>query len=111
MKKLKLVKGLSYTTKGFSCVKAVPFDAEDGLSEKLLKTGRFEEISEPALNVEPAEEKLSVDDIARMKKDELIAVAAEHGVDIEGCKNNDERAERIQGALGLVSFVKMGMED
>ena len=41
MKRLKLNQGLSYTTKGFSCIKGAPFDAEDDLAEKLLGTGRF----------------------------------------------------------------------
>lgn len=111
MKRLKLNQGLSYAMKGFSCVKGVLFNAEDGLAEKLLKTGRFEEISEPFPDVEPEGKGLSADDIVGMKKDELIALAVEHGINIEDCKNNDERAGRIQSALGLASFVQMGMED
>lgn len=111
MKRLKLNQGLSYAMKDFSCVKGAPFDAEDNLAEKLLKTGRFEEISGPVPDEEPEKNNPSADDIARMKKDELIALAEEYGINIEDCRNNDERAERIQGALGLASFVQMGLED
>ena len=111
MKRLKLNQGLSYPTKGFSCIKGAPFDAEDDLAEKLLGTGRFEEISEPALDTDLEAKEISADDIGRMKKDELIALAEKYGINIEDCRNNDERAERIQGFLGLSSFAKMGLEN
>lgn len=111
MKRLMLNQGLSYAMKGFSCVKGAPFDAEDDLAAKLLGTGRFEEISEPVPDAGSEERGLSADDIARMKKDELIALAEKHGVNIEDCRNNDERAGRIQGFLGLSSFAQMGLED
>lgn len=111
MKRLKLNQGLSYTMKGFSCVKGASFNAEDDLAEKLLGTGRFEEISDPAPDVEPEEKELSADDIARMKKDELITLAEKHGINIENCRNNDERARRIQGFFGLSNFAQMGLED
>ena len=44
MKKLVLNTGLSYSIRGFSCVKEKPFEVDDGLAEKLLKTGRFTEL-------------------------------------------------------------------
>ncbi len=113
MKRLRLIQGLSYAMKGFSCVKGALVDVDDDLAEKLLETGRFEQESEPepAPDVGGGKEELSADAIARMKKDELIALAEERGIDIGDCKNNDERVERIQGALGLVSFVQIGLEE
>lgn len=112
MKRLKLVQGLSYAMKGFSCVKGALVDVGDDLAEKLLETGRFEDESglEPAPDEGGEKEEPSADDIARMKNDELIALAKERGINIGDCKNKDERIERIQGALGLVSFVQMGLE-
>lgn len=111
MKKLKLKKGLSYSIKGFSCKKESPFSVEDNLAEKLLETGRFEQISTEQEVSKPVNQELSADDIATMKKDELLAYAAAHNIDVEDCKNNEERIERIQGALGLVSFVQMNLEN
>lgn len=111
MKRLKLNKGLSFAMKGFSCTKGKSFEVEDNMAEKLLKTGRFEEVSEPMPNEGSESKKLSAEDISGMKKDELIALAEEYGINIEDCKNNNERAERIQGALGLTNFTQMGMEN
>lgn len=117
MKRLRLIQGLSYAMKGFSCVKGALVDVEDDLAEKLLETGRFDQESEPESELElvtnegAGKEEPSADAIAMMKKGELIALAEERGINIEDCKNNDERIERIQGALGLVSFVQMGLEE
>ena len=111
MKRLVLKTGLSYSMKGFSCKKGIPFSIEDEKAEKLLKTGRFEEITSEQNLPEQKEPEVSADDIAAMKKDDLIAFAAEHDIDIENCKNNEERIDRIQGALGLASYAKMGLED
>ncbi len=110
MKKLKLKKGLSYAVKGFSCVKGAAFEAADGLAEKLMKTGRFEEASGEEAGGGPGKA-LSADDIAGMKKEQLVSLAAEYGISLEDCKNNEERIGRIQGALGLASFVQMGLEN
>ena len=110
MRNLELKKGLSYSMKGFSCIKGNPVSVEDDVAEKLLTTGRFEEVAVAAV-VSEGESEVSADDIASMKKDDLIAFAAVHDIDINDCKNNEERIERIQGVLGLASFAKMGLED
>lgn len=170
MRRLKLIQGLSYAVRGFSCALGVPFDVEDDLAERLLFTGRFEELpcvpdnddiedeAETTLldcldsfgdnedklgdmtpdmdngmtngidmtpgmdNTEKAgvvpdndkqlsERELSADGIAKMKKAELEALAAEKQIDISDCNNNDERAAKICGMLGLASTVQMGLED
>ena len=166
MKKLKLIQGLSYAVRGFSCVKGVPFNIEDNIAERLLSTGRFEELQsvsadnneieddvepdwndtmtnrndvEPDWNdtmtnrndvkpdwndtekadvapnhegvSQPIERELSADAIAKLKKAELEALAAERNIDISDCNNNNERAARICGMLGLASTVQMGLED
>jgi hypothetical protein len=111
MKNLILKKGLSYSMKGFSCTKGNPVSVEDDVAAKLLATGRFEE-GETVDNPEPGNTKeVSAEDIQKMKKDELIEFAAAHNINIADCSNNDERIERIQGALGLASFAQMGLED
>lgn len=110
MRNLELKKGLSYSMKGFSCIKGNPVSVEDDVAEKLLATGRFEEVAVAAV-VSEGESEVSADDIASMKKDDLIAFAAVHDIDISDCKNNEERIERIQGVLGLASFAQMGLED
>ncbi len=198
MRRLKLIQGLSYAVRGFSCALGVSFDVEDDLAERLLFTGRFEELpcvpdnddiedeAETTLldcldsfgdnedklgdmtpdmdngmtngidmtpgmdngmtngidmtpgmdngmtngidmtpgmdNTEKAgvvpdndkqlsERELSADGIAKMKKAELEALAAEKQIDISDCNNNDERAAKICGMLGLASTVQMGLED
>lgn len=110
MRNMELKKGLSYSMKGFSCIKGNPVSVEDDVAEKLLATGRFEEVAVAAV-VSEGESEVSADDIASMKKDDLIAFAAVHDIDISDCKNNEERIERIQGVLGLASFTQMGLED
>ncbi|EOS22024.1 MAG: hypothetical protein K1W27_07000 [Lachnospiraceae bacterium] len=170
MRRLKLIQGLSYAVRGFSCALGVPFGVEDDLAERLLFTGRFEELpcvpdnddmedkaentlldyldsfgeNEDKLgdatsdmdsgmtngidmtpdmdNTEKtgvvpdndkqfSERELSADGIAKMKKAELEALAAEKQIDISDCSNNDERAAKICGVLGLASTVQMGLED
>lgn len=54
---------------------------------------------------------LTAEAIDKMKKDDLIALAAEKNIDIKDCNNNDERIERIKEALGLVSFGSLGFEE
>lgn len=130
MKKLVLNTGLSYSIRGFSCIKEKPFEVDEVLAEQLLKTGRFtelqavvaEEMSFPQSeetedtpvetenqeeDKEPdkePEEDLTAAKVAKMKNDELIALAERKGINLDGCKKHDEYVERIQGALGLVDF-------
>lgn len=117
MRRLELRQGLSYAVKGFSCVKGVPFDVDDDAARRLLSTGRFEEL--PVADDDAGgtdsdgsmgNEELSADRIAKLKKPELEALAAERNIDISGCNNNEERAAKICGVLGLVGMVQMGLE-
>lgn len=111
MKRLELIKGLSYTARGFSCEKGKPFEVSDEEAAKMLKTGRFKELEDvlPVSDEEPGA-LLSADAVNAMKKDELLALAEEKGIDISECKNNEERAEKICGMLGLASTVQLGLE-
>lgn len=130
MRRMKLIQGLSYAVRGFSCTSGVPFDVEDDIAGRLLSTGRFEELQcVSAGNDDPGDKtgdgtddgtsgwmdlsgkELSADGISRLKKAELEALAAEKGIDISDCANNDARAAKICGALGLASMVQMGLED
>ncbi len=124
MKRLELLKGLSYSARDISCKKGEPFSVSDEQAEKLLATGRFATVGEvvddtPPVNgngesgqlTTPQETpQLSADKISRMTKPELIALAVEKGIDISECNNNTERAERICGVLGLTSNVQLGLE-
>ena len=55
-----------------------------------MRTGRFEitDMLPVSQTAAPASESA---DIPSMKKDELIAFAEAHDIDLEGCKNNNER--------------------
>lgn len=111
MKKVCLKTGLSYAIKGFSCVKGIAVDVEDDIAEKLIRTGRFEIITDTVPvsgTVAPAFESA---DISSMKKDELIAFAEAHGIDLEGCKNNNERIERIQSEISVKEFAQIPAEE
>ena len=130
MKRLELNTGLSYSIRGFSCVKGKPFEVGDVLAEQLIKTGRFtelpDEVTLPTVNIEepgeifmkvefPEEEKKQDEDltaakVAKMKNDELIALAASKGISLDGCKKHDEYVERINGALGLVDFSELNWD-
>lgn len=128
--KVKLIKGLSYTTPSGSYKKGKAVDVSDEAGAKLLKTGRFEEVKDEEVIggdevVAPAAEnsgadntnsesdnntdntELSAEVIDKMKKDELVALAAEKEIDISDCNNNEERAEKIKGALGLVNMAQL----
>lgn len=123
--KVKLIKGLSYTTPSGSYKKGKVVDVSDEAGAKLLKTGRFEEVIGGDEVVAPAAEnsgadntnsesdnntdntELSAEVIDKMKKDELVALAAEKEIDISDCNNNEERAEKIKGALGLVNMAQL----
>ncbi len=125
MKKVCLKVGLSYATRGFSCVKGSSCIVDDNIAAKLLKTGRFEiadveliapepvaSVPEPmALVSEPADSPLKAANITSMKKDELIAFAEAHGINIEDCKNNEERIQRIQSEMDLGVFVRLASEE
>ena len=54
---------------------------------------------------------LTAELVDKMKKDELIALAAEKDIDIKDCNNNEERMEKIKEALGLVSYGSIGFEE
>ena len=128
--KIRLVKGLSYTTPSFSCKKGKEVSVSDEVGEVLMKTGRFECVSveddadrAPSMdnngscadsgeestgsNNNGNGEELSAETIEKMRKDELIALAEEKGIDISECSNNEERAEKIKGALGLVNMAQL----
>ena len=149
MKRLSLNTGLSYSIRGFSCVKGEPFEVEDGLAEQLLATGRFDEqpvIANPAEesdtdntgtggedeepeapkngtggeDEEPeapkngagagVEDGLTASKVSQMRNADLLALAEEKNISLEGCSKHDEYVERINGALGLVDFSKLGLE-
>lgn len=120
MKKLKLVKGLSYFTPAMekSVVKGKEFEVSDeSLFARLLATGRFEEVKDSvekqessAGKQESGEAKLPedlVDEPTEKKIDalntkQLEAFAALKEIDISECSKNDERKAAIKEALGLV---------
>lgn len=137
MKRLSLNTGLSYSIRGFSCVKGEPFEVEDGLAEQLLATGRFDEqpvIANPAEELdtdntgagaedeEPeapengagagagVEDGLTASKVSQMRNADLLALAKEKNISLEGCSKHDEYVERINGVLGLVDFSKLGLE-
>ena len=165
MKRLSLNTGLSYSIRGFSCVKGEPFEVEDGLAEQLLATGRFDEqpvIANPAEELdtdntgagaedekpeapengagaedekpeapengagaedekpeapengagaeEGVEDGLTASKVSHMRNADLLALAEEKNISLEGCSKHDEYVERINGALGLVDFSKLGLE-
>lgn len=139
MKRLSLNTGLSYSIRGFSCVKGEPFEVEDGLAEQLLATGRFDEqpvIANPAEesdtdnpgtggeDEEPeapengagagagagVEDGLTASKVSHMRNADLLALAEEKNISLEGCSKHDEYVERINGVLGLVDFSKLGLE-
>lgn len=111
MKRICLKEGLSYATKGFSCIKGIPADVEDDLAEKLMGTGRFE-IADGGLEApEPTDYSSAPADISSMKKAEMAAFAKAHGIDLEGCKNNGERIARIQSELDVKGFTQAETEE
>lgn len=108
MKKVRLKAGLSYVAMNFSCVRGSPVCVEDGIAEKLMKTGRFEIADTEPEFESPAGKHVS---ITSMKKDELLAFAEAHDIDIGDCKNNDERVRRIQNEIDLNGFAQMIAEE
>lgn len=131
--KVRLIKGLSYTTPYGSFKKEKVYSVSDKDGKKLLNCGRFEKVSnEEVINIEKPDSnendadkdttgenannwsdnnsndgELSAEVIDKLKKNELIDLAVEKEIDISECNNNDERAEKIKGALGLVNMAQL----
>ena len=136
MKKLSLIKGLSYSLRGFSCVKGKPFEVEDELAEQLIGTGRFEEMAmemseedvTPPADLDPAippttppadldpdgkqkrDDELTASKVAKLRNEELFALAEEENISLDGCTKHDEYVKRINEALNLVDFASLGLE-
>lgn len=120
MRKLELIKGLSYSMKRFSAIKGEPFSVEDEKADQLMKTGRFKEIvdevKEDVVNQEEAPDNAenSPHDekpIEKMKKEELVEYAEKNGIDISACKNNEERIATIKAAMSDDEEAKVGFEE
>lgn len=103
--KLKLIKGLSYRGGKDGTLKATkdkPFCFVETMEEAqaAIASGYFQLVNEPKVNEsEKPSDPDNIKSISKMSKDELEAYAAEKGIDISGCKNNDERKEAIKKAL------------
>ncbi len=74
-----------------------------------LQSDNLDDNEEPRKSDDGAE--LTAESIEKMKKDELIALAAEKNIDIKDCNNNDERIERIKETLGLATFGSLSFEE
>jgi hypothetical protein len=95
--KIKLIKGLSYRGGRDGTLKATkdnPFCIVKTMEEArvAIATGHFQ-------FVEEIKDKEPERNLNKMTKDELEDYAAEIGVDISECKNNDERREAIKKVL------------
>lgn len=89
-------------------------ETEDSSSETRDLRNEAEDSSPKPVDIangQQPEKVLSADSISRMKKPELEALAAEKNINISDCNNNDERAAKICGVLGLASLVQMGLEN
>lgn len=114
MKKLQLMKGLSYSTMKVSAVKGVPFSIEDDVAEILMKTGRFEEMPEEDDTVVGGTE--APKHFADMTKAELETFAAANNIDLRGCKSKADmlaKASTFAGnaAEGKIDFGSPTMEE
>lgn len=49
--------------------------------------------------------------ITSMRKDELIAFAEAQGINIDDCKNNEERIQRIQSEMDKNVFARLASEE
>ncbi len=122
---LKLIKGLSYrggANRALKASKGQPFVSVETMeeAEAAMATGHFEIVrvpqapppAEPPAGTQEDKKQaqtprtsaaLTTADLSKplnkMTTAELVARAAEIGVDISDCKNNDERREAIQAAL------------
>ena len=94
--KLKLIKGLSFSNGRIFVEKSNPFiDVEESEGEKLVSSGYFEEVVEPAEEVvEPAEEDseyiIPPVDFDKMTVNALKAYAEENRIDISGLTRKDD---------------------
>lgn len=111
MRKVCLKTGLSYVAKGISCRKGKVVDVEDDVAERLMKTGRFETVDAVPMDPESAAPEGKSANITSMKKDELIAFAGAHGIDVADCKNNEERIQRIQSEMDIKAFARLASEE
>lgn len=140
MNKLLLIKGRDYRGHGVFAKAGTPLEVDEAKADELLATGYFRLVSSSAKlselqdgsnemistsNAEDDGEReqssnaedetnnnhLSVAYIEGLKKEELIALAKEHNIDLSDCTKNSERVNKITGALGLVDFSKLGIED
>lgn len=109
MRILVLKNALSYYGKGIKCVKGIPVPVEDHIADELMETGHFEEedTSVPDFGTQDGNGVPDPDTLFAMKKEELSALAVKFGVDIKGCRTNEERANKIQDAL---VHIQMGQE-
>lgn len=131
MKTIELIKGLSYRGKGVNAVKGTPLKVNDEKAEALVASGFFRCVStnteesvgmavdrpadmqpeQPETPVAPAgnqetlsesfSDKLTADKIDGLKMPELIALAESNGIDISGCKNNEERKAVLKEKLSV----------
>lgn len=111
MRKVCLKTGLSYVAKGISCRKGKVVDVEDDVAERLMKTGRFETVDAAPMDDESVAPEGKSANITSMKKDELIAFAEAHGIDVSDCKNNEERIQRIQSGMDINAFARLASEE
>ena len=136
MKKLELIKGLSFSMLNFSCRKGEPFCVDDKKAKLLISTGRFKLLGD--VDTKQQDEKQSQEDsgtsqnssgdgkepenaddgtelsaevIDKMKKDELVALAEKKGIDLKDCGNNEERIEKIKEALGFADSGSLAFEE
>ena len=56
------------------------------------------------------EDGLTASKVSQMRNADLLALAEEKNISLERCSKHDEYVERINGALGLVDFSKLGLE-
>lgn len=117
MKSIRLIKGntYSYGDKKYTIGKSII--VEDEAAGYLMTTGCFacEDIEDAEMSENPEiteddSTELTAGIIENMKKDELEELAEQKGIDLKGCRNNEEKAERIKGALGLVNFNHLEFE-
>lgn len=107
MFKLKLIKGLSYSGIVSATAKN-PYVTVDNEETALaaVETGYFK-IVECSENIPDGnngensggENKAGNKDWKKLNKDDLIAFADEHNIDVSSCKNQDERIAIIEAAL------------
>ncbi|MDO4301648.1 MAG: hypothetical protein Q4D26_09700 [Clostridia bacterium] len=84
--KVKLIKGLSYKYNNLIATKSKPeIDCSKSEGDYLINTGCFACVERAAVDESYSDEK-SLD---KMTKNELVAYAAENGIDISGCDKKE----------------------